>query len=50
MVPTETTKGTVYLSEAHGYNNGVKLLNDVRRHFAISNVLVEGRFIYEGGI
>ncbi len=28
MVPSAPTKGTVYLGEAQGYNNGVKLLND----------------------
>lgn len=28
LVPTKPTDGTVYLGEAQGYNNGVKLLND----------------------
>ena len=28
LVPTKPTEGTVYLGEAQGYNNGVKLLND----------------------
>ena len=28
LVPTKPTSGTVYLGEAQGYNNGVKLLND----------------------
>lgn len=28
LVPTSPTKGTVYLGQAQGYNNGVKLLND----------------------
>ncbi len=28
LVPTQPTDGTVYLGEAQGYNNGVKLLND----------------------
>ena len=28
LVPTSPTTGTVYLGEAQGYNNGVKLLND----------------------
>ena len=28
LVPVEPTKGKVYLGEAQGYNNGVKLLND----------------------
>ncbi len=28
LVPTEATKGTVFLGYAQGYNNGVKLLND----------------------
>lgn len=28
LVPTEPTEGTVYLGQAQGYNNGVKLLND----------------------
>ena len=29
LVPTNPTEGTVYLGQAQGYNNGVKLLNDV---------------------
>ena len=28
LVPSAPTTGTVYLGEAQGYNNGVKLLND----------------------
>ena len=28
LVPIKPTKGTVYLGQAQGYNNGVKLLND----------------------
>ena len=28
LVPTSPTTGTVYLGQAQGYNNGVKLLND----------------------
>ena len=28
LVPTNPTEGTVYLGQAQGYNNGVKLLND----------------------
>ena len=28
LVPTQPTEGTVYLGQAQGYNNGVKLLND----------------------
>ena len=28
LVPTKSTDGTVYLGQAQGYNNGVKLLND----------------------
>ncbi len=28
LVPTNQTEGTVYLGQAQGYNNGVKLLND----------------------
>ncbi len=28
LVPTKPTDGTVYLGQAQGYNNGVKLLND----------------------
>ena len=28
LVPTKPTSGTVYLGQAQGYNNGVKLLND----------------------
>ena len=28
LVPNAQTKGTVYLGDAQGYNNGVKLLND----------------------
>lgn len=28
LIPTTQTNGTVYLGEAQGYNNGVKLLND----------------------
>ncbi len=28
LVPSSSTTGTVYLEEAQGYNNGVKLLND----------------------
>ena len=28
LVPTAPTSGTVYLGQAQGYNNGVKLLND----------------------
>ena len=28
LVPTKPTEGTVYLGQAQGYNNGVKLLND----------------------
>ena len=28
LVPTAPTRGTVYLGQAQGYNNGVKLLND----------------------
>ena len=28
LVPTSPTSGTVYLGQAQGYNNGVKLLND----------------------
>ena len=28
LVPSTPTTGTVYLGEAQGYNNGVKLLND----------------------
>lgn len=28
LVPSKQTTGTVYLGEAQGYNNGVKLLND----------------------
>lgn len=31
MVPSSPTAGTVYLGEAQGYNNGVKLLNDACR-------------------
>ena len=37
MVPTEPTKGTVYLGETQGYNNGVKLLNDVCSNLYSSN-------------
>lgn len=28
LVPTNSTSGKVYLGQAQGYNNGVKLLND----------------------
>ena len=28
LIPTKPTEGTVYLGQAQGYNNGVKLLND----------------------
>ena len=28
LIPTNPTEGTVYLGQAQGYNNGVKLLND----------------------
>ena len=28
LVPSAPTTGTVYLGQAQGYNNGVKLLND----------------------
>ena len=28
LVPAKPTEGTVYLGQAQGYNNGVKLLND----------------------
>ena len=31
LVPTNPTEGTVYLGQAQGYNNGVKLLNDACR-------------------
>ena len=46
MVPVEPTKGTVYLGEAQGYNNGVQLLDEACNNlYGDSSKNIEARSI-----